>query len=352
MDHNLPSRRTVLAALAATPLSGLLAACSSGSASGSKAGTVRVGYFPNLTHAPALVADQRGLFTKRLGDQGAHYAPRSFNAGPDVVQAILSNSLDIAYIGPNPTITAYTQSHGDGVRVIAGSTSGGASLVVRPARASIAQLKGAKLATPQLGNTQDVALRYWLQGHGLATTTTGGGDVAIIPQPSAGAVQAFIAGSIDGGWLPEPYATKLVKAGGVVLVDERTLWPGKQFVTTNIIARPQVLASNAPLARAFLDAPLDALSLIASQASTAQAAVGSATQALTGQSISPSLVAASWSKLGFTADPLAATLRTSADHAAAVGLLSKRPSDNFAKLWDLTVLNQALTARGRTAISA
>ena len=128
---------------------------------------MNIGYFPNLTHAPGLVADADGTFADRFGKLNVKVSTKSFNAGPDVIQAILSGSLDISYIGPNPTVTAYIQSHSDGIRVIAGSTSGGASLVVKPEITGAEQLRGKKLATPQLGNTQDIALRSWLKDQGL-----------------------------------------------------------------------------------------------------------------------------------------------------------------------------------------
>ena len=212
VKHSRTIRQLALAVVIAL-LGGMLAACS-GSATAQTAGAtvVNVGYFPNVTHAPGLLADAEGFLTKRLGVAGATVATKSFNAGPDVIQAILSGSLDISYIGPNPTVTAYIQSRGAGVRVIAGSTSGGASLVVRPDITSAAELRGRKLATPQLGNTQDIALRHWLGTQGLTATKEGGGDVSILPQANSAAVQAFTAGQIDGAWVPEPYATRLVQA--------------------------------------------------------------------------------------------------------------------------------------------
>lgn len=348
------SRRAALGA-AVLSMGGLLAACSApataGPAAPGSAVQVRVGYFPNVTHAPALVADAEGLLTKRLGAAGATVVTKSFNAGPDVLQAILGGSLDISYIGPNPTVTAYIQSRGEGVRVIAGSTSGGAALVVKPEITSAAQLRGRKLATPQLGNTQDIALRHWLSTQNLTATSDGGGDVSILPQANAAAVQAFSTGEIDGGWLPEPFATRLVKAGGKVLVDERSLWPQQRFVTTNIIARTQFVQQHPDLVRAFVEAHLDALEAIKSEPAKAKAAVSGQIKKITEQELDPAVLDAAWKNLEFTADPLAATLRTSAEHAAGVGLLPKKPSDDFAQLWDVAILNEALTARGQAKVT-
>ncbi len=333
-------------------LGGMLAACSGPATAQTGAATVvNVGYFPNVTHAPGLVADAQGFLAKRLGAASASAATKSFNAGPDVIQAILSGSLDISYIGPNPTVTAYIQSRGEGIRVIAGSTSGGASLVVKPDITEASQLKGKKLATPQLGNTQDIALRYWLSTQGLNVTKDGGGDLSILPQANSAAAQAFTAGQIDGAWVPEPYATRLVQAGGKVLVDEATLWPDGKFVTTNIIARTDFVQQHPELVKAFLEAHLDALALIKSDPATAQTAVASQIKKITEQEIAPGLLQASWKNLTFTADPLASTLKTSAEHAAAVGLLPDKPSDGFAKLWDVTILNEVLAAGGQTKVT-
>jgi NitT/TauT family transport system substrate-binding protein len=347
-QHRIGTTAAVAVALAALLLSGCSAASASG---GQPLDQVNIGYFPNLTHAPGLIADADGKFTERFGKLNVKVNTKSFNAGPDVIQAILSGSLDISYIGPNPTVTAYIQSHSDGIRVIAGSTSGGASLVVKPDITSVEQLRGKKLATPQLGNTQDIALRYWLKDQGLNATQDGGGDVSIQPQQNSAAVQAFTAGSIDGAWLPEPFATRLVNAGGKVLVDEKSLWPDGKFVTTNVIARTAFVQQHPDAVRAFIEAHLDALDEIKADPTAAQAAAAAQIKKITEQEIPADVLKASWANLEFTADPLAATLKTSADHAAAVGLLPDKPSDGFAKLWDVAVLNEALAARSQQKVT-
>ena len=198
--------------------------------------TLHLGYFPNLTHATALVGVHDGIFAQALGP-GVKLETATFNAGPAEVSALFAGALDAAYFGPNSAINAFTQSGGTAIADVSGATSGGAELVVKPSITDAAQLKGTKLASPQLGNTQDVALRYWLRQHGLKTDTQGGGDVSILPQANSTAITAFETGSIDGGWLPEPYAAQLVKAGGHVLVDERSLWPGGAFATTVLAVR-------------------------------------------------------------------------------------------------------------------
>jgi NitT/TauT family transport system substrate-binding protein len=339
-----PTRRRALVAIAGAGATLLLAGCGGGSTGSSGGGTeVRIGYFPNLTHAPALVADAEGSFSRHLDGR---VSIKTFNAGPDVIQAIFSNSLDISYVGPNPTITAYTRSKGSALKVIAGSTAGGAALVVRPGITSASQLRGRRLSTPQLGNTQDVALRHWLSTQGLKTDVEGSGDVTILPQPNGAALTAFAAGAIDGAWVPEPYATQFVQKGAAILVDERALWPQGQFVTTNVVVRTQFLQQHPDLVRSFLDAHLDALQLIRQNPAKAQADVAAQIEKTTGQPQQAATMAAAWKNLTFTADPLPATLKASAGHAAAVGLLQDEPSDGFAGLWDLAPLDTALKARG------
>src|SRR5262245_56747712 len=231
-------RTLVVAAAGALALATSLIAAGSGVAAAQGKSTepvnVRLGYFPNVTHAPALVGVEGGLFQKALGKNTLDV--KTFNAGPEEVTALLAGALDIGYIGPNPSVNAYVQSNGEAVRVVGGSTSGGAYLVVKPDINKAADLKGKRVASPQLGNTQDVALRTWLKKAGLETDAQGGGDVSIAPQENALTLDAFKQGQIAGAWVPEPWATRLVtEAGGKILVDERTLWPEGKYITTNII---------------------------------------------------------------------------------------------------------------------
>lgn len=360
-----PARRILFRAAAAGGV-GLLAACGGGPQTAppsataaalavrvpdaSTTSTVRIGYIANVTHAPGLVADAEGLFTRRIG--AGKVTTRAFNAGPEVIQALFSNSLDIAYLGSNPTITAYAQSRGTAIRVIAGAACGGAALVVRPSITSPEQLRGTTLATPQLGSTQDVALRYWLSTKGFTTTTEGGGQVGIQPQKNSAALQAYASGQIAGAWVPEPYATLFVGQGAHVLIDERSLWPGGAFVTTDIAVRTEFLTRHPETVRAFLEADLDALDLIDSDPMRAQRDVISRISRITGQQLTADLIAASWKNLTFTADPLATALKVSADHSDAVGLLPSKPADGFAGLWDLDLLNAALKARGKPKVTS
>ena len=167
--------------------------------------------------------------------------------------ALLAGAIDATYIGPNPSVNAFQQSHG-AVRVVAGAASGGAYLVVKPNIDSAADLKGKKVASPQLGNTQDIALRSWLKQHGLKTDANGGGDVSVIPQDNATTLDTFRQGAIAGAWVPEPWATRLVdEGGGKILVDERTLWPQGQYVTTDLLVSTSFLKAHPDVVKRLLE---------------------------------------------------------------------------------------------------
>jgi NitT/TauT family transport system substrate-binding protein len=355
----------VAAAVTAVTALVALAGCSSdsGSSEGADASTspvaeeittLRLGYFPNFTHAPALVGTQEGFFKDELGKLDLTVTPTVFNAGPDAVTALLSDSLDISYIGPNPTVAAYVQSQGDAVRVISGAASGGAALVVNPDISSPEDLNGKTFATPQLGNTQDVAFRYWLKQNGLAATEEGG-DVTIAPQSNSEGLAAYIAGQIDGAWVPEPFVSQYVAEGAKVLVNEKTLWPKGQFVTTNIIVRTEFLEQHPDVVEAFLTANVKALELIKSDPETAKQDVNNALQALTGSPLDSQILNSAWSQVEFTADPLKSTLVESAAHAVDVGLLEQSAIDdaggNFDGLYDLDPLNKVLKKAGLDQVS-
>ncbi len=359
----LPRRLAALAGLAAATLA--LAACggSSDAPSGSgsaapaeKVTTLRLGFFPNVTHAPALVGLQAGLFKKALKAAGVTVTPPAFNAGPAAITALFGGSLDISYIGPNPTINAYAQSEGAAIRVISGAASGGAALVVKPDITDAQGLKGKTIATPQLGNTQDVAFRYWLKQQGLNVTTEGGGDLSIKPQANAEGLAAYASGSIDGAWVPQPWVAEYVKAGAKVLVDEKTLWPEGKFVTTNIIVRTEFLEQHPDIVKAFLEGNEAALDFIAKDPAAAKTAVNSSLQSLTGSSLDQDVLDAAFADVEFTNDPLPATLAESANHAIEVGLLEKDQLDAAGglpgKLYSLDLLNEVLKAQNKAAVSA
>jgi sulfonate transport system substrate-binding protein len=343
--------RAIGIAAAALAAASAIAGCgSSSAASGGRADpvTLHLGYLTNITHATALVGMHDGIFAKDLGS-GVTLKTETFNAGPDEVTALFSGALDAAYIGPGPAINAWQKSQGQAIRIISGAASGGASLVVKKGITSVAALKGTTLASPQLGNTQDVALRYFLLQHGLKTDTQGGGDVHIKPQKNSITVQEFQAGQIDGGWLPEPYASQLVQSGGTRLVDERSLWPGGQFATTLLVVRTAFLQQHPGVVAKLLKGQVDANGSINKQPAAAQAAANAELTALTGKGLGPKVLGAAFKEITFTNDPIASSLLAGAQHARKVGLLQPV---NLNGIFVLGPLNNVLSAAGGQAVSS
>ncbi len=334
-------RRVTTAAMIAAAL--LLAGCSSSSSSssgstsntnagGSSPVTVRLGFLSNITHAPALIAMKEGFFTKALGSAGTLKAT-AFSAGTEETTAILSGQLDAAYVGPNPAITAWQKS--SDIQIISGVATGGASIVVKKGITSAAQLKGKSLATPSLGNTQDVALRYWLKQHGVTTNTTGGGDAFIKPtKPNSAAVLQFKSGQIAGGSEPAPYDIQMVQDGGTVLLSE----PG---VTTLLIVTKSFLSAHPAIVSDLLKAQVQANAFIKSNPSQAQADANAELAAYTGKPLKADLVAASFKEITFTNDPNQASLKTDADQAVSLGLLKPVNLDG---IYNLGPLNKVLAS--------
>jgi sulfonate transport system substrate-binding protein len=325
------------------------AACGSGGSSAGSSGqvTLRLGYFPNVTHATALVGVSKGIFAKDLGAK-VTLKTSTFNAGPAAVEAVFAGAIDATYIGPNPAINAFQKSHGTAIRIIAGATSGGAALVVKPAINGAADLKGKKVATPQLGNTQDVALRAWLKREGLKTDPQGGGDVSVLPQENAQTLETFKAGQIDGAWVPEPWASRLVLEGkGKVLVDEATLWPEGRYLTTELVVRTAFLKQHPDVVEGLLKGHVEATKYVNEHPAEAQQAANGLIGQITGKPLGAALIDSAWKNLHFTSDPLASTLRKEAADAESVGLLEKV---DLTGIVDVKALNKVLTSAGETTV--
>jgi NitT/TauT family transport system substrate-binding protein len=334
-----------------------MVACSAaGAQSGSGTGpsapeVVRLGLFPNVTHATAMVGVESGMFAKSLGP-GTRLETVTFNAGPAAVEALFAGGIDATYIGPNPALTAYFRSRGQAIRIIAGATSGGASLVVRPSIKGPSDLAGKRIASPQLGNTQDVALRVWMGQQGLKTEATGAGDVAVLPQDNAQTLEAFRSGQIDGAWVPEPWASRLVlEAGGTILLDERDLWPGRQFVTTLLVARTDFLRDYPQTAEALVRGHVEATEYLGREPAASQSLVNGFLQRITGRGLGDEILAAAWQNLSFTNDPLAASLRKSASDAESLGFLNASGT-SLDNIYDLRFLNNVLAANGSPEVKA
>ncbi|MFG2180057.1 aliphatic sulfonate ABC transporter substrate-binding protein [Streptomyces abikoensis] len=358
-----PTRRP-LPALVAVPLLALaLGACGYGSqkssgttagpaaATGAKlsAGTVRIGYFPNITHATPLVGEQEGILQKELGT--TKLTSTTFNAGPSEIEALNAGSIDIGWIGPSPAINGYAKSKGQSLRIIAGSASGGVKLVVDPKKiGSLDDVKGKRIATPQKGNTQDVAFLNWISGQGWKVDPQSGkGDVSVVRTDNKVTPDAFKSGAVDGAWVPEPTASKLVSEGGKVLLDESTLWPDGKFVITNVIVSKKFLDAHPDVVEAVLRGSVKTNAWIAANPDRAKASANAALKKLSGKELPPEILDPAWQSIRTTDDPLATTLQAEADHAVKAGLLEK---PDLAGIYDLAPLNKVLAAEGRPTVDA
>lgn len=322
-------------------------ACGGGRPGATSGGTVtmRVGYFPNITHSQALIGIARGDFQKALGPD-VTLDVKVFNAGPSAIEAMFAGQLDLSYIGPNPAINGYVKSNGQALRIVAGATSGGAAFIVRP-QANIttpADLAGKKLASPQLGNTQDVALRAYLAAQGLKLAEKGG-NVQVIPTDNPQILDLFKQGQLDGAWVPEPWASRLiVEGGGALFLDERDLWPGGDFVTAHIIVSTPFLQTQPDLVKAWLRAHVEITQWELAHPEQAQQLANDEIKRLTGKALSPQVLDSAWQRMRVTYDPISASLIQSAQSAYAAGFLTQKP--DLSGIYDLTLLNKVLHEKG------
>jgi NitT/TauT family transport system substrate-binding protein len=312
------------------------------------ASELRLGFFPNVTHAAALIANGKGFFTKELGS--TKLTAQQFNAGPEEVTALLSGSLDAGFIGSGPAINAFAKSNGQDVRLISGATSGGAQLVVKPGITSPDQLKGKTIATPQVGNTQDIAAKKWLAGKGLAIGN-GPDQVHVTAMDNPQTFDAFRTGQVDGGWLPEPWASRLVlDAGAQVLQDERALWPDGKFPTTVLIVRTQFLQEHPATVEALLRATQDAVDFAGSNHAEAEKVVNDQLKQFTGKALSQPVLDRAFTEIELTADPLAARFPQLAQDSVTAGAVKTAP--DLKGFVDVTLLDKVLQAAGKPQVDA
>ncbi|WP_028938686.1 ABC transporter substrate-binding protein [Pseudonocardia spinosispora] len=335
------------AALAGCSRAGSDSSPSAAPASQGPATELRLGYFPNITHAPALIGLDKGFFAKELGNTKLISQP--FNSGPPAVAALLGGSLDATFVGSSPAINAFAQSKGETVRLIAGSTSGGAQLVVQPGITSPEQLKGKTIATPELANTQDVAFKKWLKEHNL-TVGTGPDQVAVQNLQNPRTLDLFKSGQVAGGWLPEPWSSRLVDAGASVLVDEKTLWPNGQFPSTVLIVRTDFLRAHPETVDALLRGEQQAIDFATNNQAEAKTVTNEAIKRLTNSSLSQKVLDRAFSELSFSSDPLAASFPQLAKDSVTAGVAPTATELNG--FVDVTELNKVLQAAGKPTVDA
>jgi NitT/TauT family transport system substrate-binding protein len=311
---------------------------------------LRVGCFPTITHSQALIGKANGAFARALGPD-VRIEWKTFNAGPSAIEALFAGALDLTYIGPNPALTGYIRSHGEALRIIAGATSGGAALVVRSDSGiqKPEDFHGKRVASPQLANTQDVALRAWLRAHGLKSRTQGG-DVQVLPIANADQLNLFLKKQLDAAWAPEPWASRLVReANGRVFLDERQLWPGGRFTTALLVVRTQFLHDHPDLVTKWIREHLELTDWINQQPEEAKRLLNQQIKQETGAALSPPVLDDAFSRLQVTYNPLRSSLLISARWEFEEGFLGRQMPD-LSGLYDLSILNQVLRSLHRKEV--
>ena len=320
--------------------------------SGNPSAELKLGYFGNVTHAPALVGVGKGFIADELGD--TKLTTQVFNAGPAAIEALNAGAIDATYIGPNPAINSFVKSGGESVNIIAGAAAGGAQLVVKPDINSAADLKGRTLASPQLGGTQDVALRAWLTAQGYKTNVDGSGDVAINPTENAQTLKLFQDGKLDGAWLPEPWASRLVlTAGAKVLVDEKDLWDGSlsgkpgEFPTTILIVNQKFAADHPDTVKALLKGHVKSVEWLNNAADGEKATViNAALKEAAGAELKADVIARSLKNIVFTVDPLAGTYQKLLADGVTAGTTKQA---DISGIFDLRALNSVSSGKASAA---
>ena len=311
---------------------------------------LRIGYFANINHIQAVIGIGNGDFQNSLGD--VKIESQVFNAGPSAIEALVANRIDVAYVGPNPAINGYLKSDGQALRIISGVSSGGAVFVIRNDSGinDIHDFAGKKFASPQLGNTQDVALRSYLLKNGYKTSENGG-SVTIIPAKTADIVTMMTKKDIDGAWVPEPWGTILAKqANGKIFLDERDLWPNGEFATALIVARTDYLNSHPDVIQKLLESHVKETIWIKNNQNDAITNFNIQVQKITGKTIPNDVISQALSRMEITYDPVKSSIDKAANDAYSLGFLGDTKPD-LSNIFDLTILNKVLQEKNLTTIS-
>jgi len=308
---------------------------------------VRIGHFPNLTHAQAVYARANGQFEKAAGVPIKWFA---FNAGPSAIEALFSDSIDLTFVGPNPAINGFIKSKGSKFVIIAGAASGGAGLVVRREAGikSEQDFNDKVIATPQLGNTQDVAARIWFTQKGYRLKEKGG-RLALIPLSNPDQLTMFRKKQIDGAWTVEPWVSRLeIEGGGVVFLEESTLWPEGQYVTTHLVVNKQFLARNREVMKKLLGAHIEVTEAINADKSAAGKILNAELKKETGKALPEAVVAKAMTRVKFTWDPISSSLFKSAEAAHQIGFLRQKPE--LTGIYELGLLEELLKEKNLPAL--
>ena len=304
--------------------------------------TIRAAHFPDIVHSQAMVGKARGTFEQMLGPK-VKIDWKLFNAGPSAIEALFAGELDLSYIGPNPAINGYLKSKGEALRIVCGAASSGAGLVVRKDVGinCMDDFHGKKIATPQLGNTQDIACRSWLKENNFVLTEKGG-DVQVIPIRNPDQLTLFLKKEIDAAWTKEPWVTRLIVEGnGKLFLDEKDLWPEGKFVTAQIIVSTRFLKQHRELVKQWIEAHVEITDWINRQPAEAKEVINNEIKRITGKALPLKVLDDAFSRTSLTYDPIKSSLLKSAERAYEAGFLGKQRPD-ISYIYDLSLLNEVL----------
>lgn len=307
---------------------------------GAETERIRVGHFPNVTHAPALIGRATGQFEKAFqGEAGIEW--KIFNAGPEAIEALFAGAIDILYVGPSPAVNGYIRSRGDALRIIAGVTSGGAGFVLREDSGieRFEDIKGKRIATPQKGNTQDVALRHLMKEKGLVSKDQGGA-VEIFHISGGDQITAFLKEQVDAIWTVEPWLTRLTsEANGKILFEEGELWPDGQYATAVLVVRRKFMEEHPALVAAWVKAHVELIEWMNASFPKAKRLFNEEFERETGKSLPPDYLDRFFSRIAFTHEPMESSVRESARRAFEIGYLGRNPID-LSHLYELSFLKK------------
>lgn len=340
-------KRLLTLTIITTLVAGVLAGCASKKSD--DASTVRIAYFPNITHSQALVGMEEGKFQKALGNS-TKIQWKQFNAGSLEMEAFLAGSVDIGYIGPGPAINGYTKSNGD-LQVIAGATDSGAVLVSRKGEniKSVKDLANKKVAIPQVGNTQDLTLRFLLLNNGLQDKTKGG-NVEIVAADNPDIITLLDKGSIDAALVPEPWGSRIQKEASADLVlDSNKIWRDGKYPTALVVARKEFIKDHPDIIEKFLKAHVELTDYINANTDKAADEANIEYKTLTKKSLTKDVLKTSFSRLSPTVDPEIDATKAMIDMSLKVGFIKEKPADENG-LFNLDILNKILKAKGEKTI--
>ena len=304
--------------------------------------TIRAAHFPDIVHSQAMVGKARRTFEQMLGPK-VKIDWKLFNAGPSAIEALFAGELDLSYIGPNPAINGYIKSKGEALKIVCGAASSGAGLVVRKDAgiSCMDDFHGKKIATPQLGNTQDIACRSWLKENNFVLTEKGG-DVQVIPIRNPDQLTLFLKKEIDAAWTKEPWVTRLIVEGnGKLFLDEKDLWPEGKFVTAHIIVSTRFLKQHRELVKQWIEAHVEITDWINRQPAEAKEVINNEIKKITGKALPMKVLDDAFSRTSLTYDPIKSSLLKSAERAYEAGFLGKQRPD-ISYIYDLSLLNEVL----------